>query len=520
MNQNEDARLLAGVGTIETQQPAEDGLKERVGGYRGKPRLKAVLRDQLLMRVLDVEKLIEADHPARGIWEIVGRLDMSGFEKQIKAIEGQPGQSRIDPRVLTALWIYGNSQGVGSARELSRMCEYEPGCQWLTGMEPVNYHTLADFRVDNKIALDELFVQVLGLLSAEGLIELKQVTQDGTKIRANAGTDTFRREERLRQHLELARQQVEQLSDPHCEELSQRVAKARQRAIREKRQRLELALEELKKLQENKQSSEKEYTRVSLTDPEARQMKQSDGGFAPSYNVQVSTDVAHGIVVALGVTQAGNDMDQLITGVKQVQQNLGSQPAQLITDAGYVSDGNVEAIEERGIELIAPVPEKNPEASLRKRGVSREFYPDAFDYDAATNSYRCPAGKRLKLRQSRKYPGRIEHNYRARPADCRACPFQDQCCGKSRVRLIVRSEPSPKVAAFRRRMDTVEAQQIYRKRAEVAEFVNAWLKDKIGLRQFHVRGRIKVLSEVLWAILTYNIQQWMRLCWKAQLHSI
>ena len=509
--------LLTGVGTIQTEQPTSPAGAEAGEPGRGRPRLKPVLRDQLLMRVIDVEKLIEGDHPARGIWEIVGRLDMSGFEKEIQAVEGHAGQSRIDPRVLTALWIYGNSQGVGAARELSRMCEYEPGCQWLTGMEPVNYHTLADFRVDHKAALDELFVQVLGLLSAEGLIELKQVTQDGTKIRANAGTDTFRREERLRHHLELARQQVEQLSDPHSEELSQRVARARQRAMREKRERLELAVEELNKLQGRKKGSDKEKARVSLSDPEARQMKQSDGGFAPSYNVQVSTDAAHGIVVAVGLTQAGNDMEQLIDAVTQVQQNLGTHPSQVIADGGYVSDANVEAVEEKGIELIAPVLDKNPEASLQQRGITPGFYPSAFSYDAATNSYQCPAGKRLKLRQSRKYPGRIEHNYRARPADCRECPFQNQCCGTSRVRLIVRSEASPAVAKFRHRMQTAEARQIYRKRAPVAEFVNAWLKDKIGLRQFHVRGVRKVFTEALWAVLTYNIQQWMRLSWRPQL---
>jgi len=513
MSSNEN-ELLAGVGTIRTEQPRST-LVEGPGRV-SVPRLKPVVRNQLTMRICDVEKLIEGEHPARAIWELVGRLDMSNFEKDIRAVEGHAGQSRLDPRLLTALWIYGNSQGVGSARELSRMCEYEPGCQWLTGMEVVNYHTLADFRVDYKAALDGLFVQVLGVLSAEGLIELKQVTQDGTKIRANAGSDTFRREPRLRHHLELARQQVEQLSDPNSEEWSVRVAKARQRAAREKRQRLQQAVEELQKWQDQKRESEKAEVRVSTTDPEARQMKQSDGGFAPSYNVQVSTDTANAIVVAVGVTQAGNDMDQLIPAVKRIEKNVNRIPAEMITDAGYVSNGNVDAIEQQSVQLIAPVPENNPEASFQRRGVARQFYTDAFTYNSDSNSYRCPAGRQLKLRQTRKYPGRIEHLYRARPAECRDCPFHDDCCGKSRVRSIVRSEPSPAVAAFRTRMQTPEAQNTYRKRASVAEFVNAWIKEKIGLRQFHVRGQTKVLAEVLWAVLTYNIQQWIRLAWRTQ----
>lgn len=233
----------------------------------------------------------------------------------------------------------------------------------------------------------------------------------------------------------------------------------------------------------------------------------------------MSTDVAHGIVVAVAVTQAGNDMDQLTGNMEQIHHNLESRPAQVLADAGYVSDANVEAMEHEGIELIAPVPETNPEGSFQKRGLSREFYPEAFTYDAVTNSYWCPAGKQLKLRQRRKYRGRIQHSYRARPAECRQCPFQQQCCGKSWVRWIVRSEPSAAVAAFRRRMKTPEAQNLYRKRAGVAEFVNAWVKDKIGLRQFHVRGRTKVLAEVLWAVLTYNIQQWIRLSWRPKLQE-
>jgi hypothetical protein len=104
-------------------------------------------------------------------------------------------------------------------------------------------------------------------------------------VKANAAVGTFRREERLQQHLELARKQVEQLSDPDSEELSQRVAKARQRAAKEKKERLELALQELEKLRKEKEPKDRAETRVSTSDPEARKTKQNDGGYAPSYNV-------------------------------------------------------------------------------------------------------------------------------------------------------------------------------------------------------------------------------------------
>lgn len=99
-----------------------------------------------------------------------------------RAVEG--GRPAFDPQLLISLWVYAYSQGIGSAREVARRCEYDPAFQWLTGLLEVNYHTLADFRVDRHQELDERFTQVLASLGKEGLITLKQVMQDGTKIRA------------------------------------------------------------------------------------------------------------------------------------------------------------------------------------------------------------------------------------------------------------------------------------------------------------------------------------------------
>src|SRR6185295_20105518 len=104
---------------------------------------------------IDIEKFIGPDHPARGIWAMVEQLDWSALEEKIRSVEGHAGQSSLDPRLLMALWIYSYSEGVSSARELSRMCGYEPGCQWLTGLQAVNHHTLSDFRVEHKRELDE-----------------------------------------------------------------------------------------------------------------------------------------------------------------------------------------------------------------------------------------------------------------------------------------------------------------------------------------------------------------------------
>ncbi len=481
-------------------------------------RVKPIDRSQSFWGAIDIEKLIDKDHPARGIWAMVCRLDLRRIEEKIKAVEGRAGQSTFDPRLLMALWIYGYSEGIGSARELSRMCEYEPGCQWLTGMQPVNHHALSDFRVEHKDELDGIFVQVLGLLSAEGFVEMKRIAHDGTKIKAQAASSSFRREDRIREHLDLARQQVEAMASPDSEELSQRAIQARNRANRDKQQRLEEAIKELERLQQARAASEKNQVRISETDPEARVMKQADGGFAPSYNVQISTDAANGIIVGVDITQAGNDCDQLVNALDRVKANTGLTPEQVLVDGGYtMKNTNIEAMAERGIDLNGPVVENNSEASFKQRGIQPEFYPDKFRHDETADTLICPADKTLKLRQTRQCEGRIEYTYRASSTDCQQCAFRDQCCPKAFPRMVLRRQDSPAVAAFKAKMQSDDAKQLYRSRAQIAEFPNAWIKDKLGLRQFRLRGRQKVRAEAVWACLTYNIQQWLRFSWRRHL---
>jgi transposase len=196
------------MGTEEQQAP--EGVNKEL-------RLKRVNRQQMILRAVDVEKLIEAEHPARAIWELVGRLDLSAFRAEIEVVEGEAGRPAYDPRLLISLWICAYSEGVSSAREVARRCEYHPAYQWLTGCEGVNHHSLSDFRVEHQAALDELFAQVLGVLSSEGLIMLERVMHDGTKVKAQASGKSFRREKTLRDHLEQARQRVRAMGDPRQE---------------------------------------------------------------------------------------------------------------------------------------------------------------------------------------------------------------------------------------------------------------------------------------------------------------
>lgn len=471
------------------------------------PRLKTVDRSQTIFQMVDVERLIEPEHPARAIWEFVNRLDLGSFHAPIQSVEGSAGRPAWDPRVLVSLWVYALSRGISSARELSRRCCFEPAFQWLAALGEINHHTLADFRSVYDTELSELFVQVLGLLSAEGLLTMERVMHDGTKIKALASKGSFRKEQWLQQHMKAAREQVQALKDWQSEETAGQQA-ARQRAARERQEKVEQALEELKKLQDQRGTSE---VRVSHTDPQARVMKQSDGGYAPAYNVQLSVDAANKVIVAATATQSGNDFGQLVPAMDEVTRNTGSTPDQVVADAGFTTRSNIKEMAARNIDFYGSVKDTGSVLTSAPEGFSSK----AFVYDPQDNTYRCPVGTNLKHIKSRKKTGALEHTYAADSRACQACPFQQQCCGREddKPRSLTRVEDPSEVVAFRNKMETNEARNVYRQRSEVAEFPNAWIKQKIGLRQFRLRGLLKVQTEVLWACLTYNIQQWIRLVW-------
>ena len=391
-------------------------------------------------------------------------------------------------------------------------CEYDPAFQWLTGLDEVNYHTLADFRVERQKELDELFTQVLAALSKEGLITLEQVMQDGTKIKAQASTRSFQREGTIRGHLQRARQRVAEMGDPRNEETRPKAKQAQVRARREQQARLESALEELQKLQARKpEEKAKSETRVSTSDPQARVMHHSDGGLSLSYNAQISTDAAHGLIVGVAVTQEANDSGQLVPAVNRVEERLKKKPRQVAADGGYTTRDNIEQMAEREIDFLGSMRWENVPSGVT---IPNRLPPSAFAYDQERNCFICPEGKTLGYQgRHTKTKSFTYYRYEAEWRDCQNCARKPECCAdnEKRGRSVARLVESPAVALFRKKMATQQAQEQYRRRGKVVEFCHAWIKSKLGLRQFHVRGLVKVQMKMLWACLTYNLQHWIRL---------
>jgi transposase len=413
----------------------------------GKPRLRVPIRDQMKLETASLDDLLEPDHPARFIWAGVARLDLGLWLGEIKAVEHGPGRDAIDPRVLVALWVYAVTKGIGSAREIARLCSESLPFRWLCGDEPINHHTLADFRSKGGGKWDNLLTQIVGSLMHAGLVSLERVAQDGMKVRANAGKSSFRRASTLKGCLEEARNQVEAVNASADEDEkgpTPRQAAARKRAAREKLQRLEEALRQCEEMQEQREATaersgrQAKEPRASTTDPMARNMKFPDNGYRPGVNIQFGTDTGSRVITGVDVTDAGNDGGELPPMLDQLNDRYGRVPPEAVVDGGFATVATIEQAAERGCTVYAPV--KN------------------------------------------------EEKQRAKGKDPYAPKKRD-------------SEP---VAQWRARMATEEAKAIYKLRCQVAEWVNARCRNW-GLWMMPVRGRTACRNVALLYAITHNL---------------
>jgi transposase len=408
-------------------------------------------RGQLRWDMVDLESQLALDHRARVVWAYVRGLDLSAFYARIRAREGEPGRPPPDPKVLLALWLYASLEGVGSARQLDRLCERDIAYRWLCGGVPVNYHGLSDFRFDHADLLDQLLSESLTALVAEGVVALDEIAIDGTKVKASAGKGSFRGEETLAALEEVTRRRVARLkaegkNDPGASE-KRRLA-AQQRAAEDIARRAGEARRTFEKLRAEKEARVKRHKkeeakkgklRVSLTDPEARMMRFADGAMRAGYNIQLAVAPASGLILAAQATDRRNDSGLAVPLLEQIKRRLRELPKRLLVDTSYATREDIPALAAQQIDVYTPVPPDNPEItpeSQRKRAWRRRHEPDA-------------------------------------------------------------------IKAWRKRMERDAGKAIYRRRTRI-ETINGILKGR-GLGIMRVRSMAKVTSVVLLQVLAHNL---------------
>lgn len=412
---------------------------------RPPPRLRQADR-QRLIRTMPVEGLIDSDHQARLVWDFCLGLDLSPLYEAVGSRQGGPGHPAIDPRIHVALWLYATLEGVGSARALARLCADHAAFRWIAGGVSVNHHSLADFRTGHVEWLDALLTHSVAVLREQDLADLNRVAQDGMRVRACAGAASFHRRQTLEEHLAEAREQVARLKEEMDDDPSapsRRHAAARERAARERQERIERALARLPEMEAKKKADERHKARASSTDPDATVMKMADGGYRPAYNVHYAADCDSQVIVGVEVITAGSDMGRLAGMLDQIHGRFDARPGEVLADGGFASLGDIEAAQAapHGATVYAPVPKP-------------------------------------------KDPGRDRHE--PLPGD------------------------SPSVGAWRQRMKTPEAKEIYKRRASTAECVNAQARNR-GLIRLLVRGLEKVRAVALWFAVAHNLACGIRL---------
>jgi len=349
-------------------------------------------RAQLRWDMVDLESQLAPEHRARVVWAFVASLDLSELYASIRSREGEPGRPPPDPKIFLALWLFATLEGVGSARQLDRLCERDVAYRWLCGGVAMNYHGLSDFRFDHAGVLDRLLTESLTALLAEGVVKAEEIAIDGTKVRASAGRGSFRREAKLTALEDLARQRVAQLkaeahSDPAAGEKRRQAARQRgaediaRRAAEARAALAKLRAEKAERAKRHKKAEAKKgEPRVSLSDPEARLMRFPDGAVRAGYNIQLAVAPGSGIILAAQTTDRRNDAGLAGAMLEQVTRRLGIQPQRVLVDTHYATRKDIAELAGRQVDVYTPLPPDKTNASpesQRKRAWQRRGEPEA-----------------------------------------------------------------------------------------------------------------------------------------------
>jgi transposase len=361
----------------------------------GEARVIRADRSQLQWDLLDLEGLLPADHRARIVWSFVESLDLSPLYDSIKSREGEAGRPCADPAVLLALWLYATVEGIGSARQLERLAQRDIAYRWLAGNVPLNYHGLADFRVERVEVLDRLLTQSVTALIGEGLVSLADIAVDGTKVRASASKKSFKKSDKLLEieaavERRLAALKAELANDPAAS--SRRSQAARERAAREVKERAARARQALDRLAAERKQREKTHKKdeakksepkASLSDPDAHYMRFPDGAVRPGYNAQIAAAAGEGVIVSMDMTDRRNDAGLAIGMVDDIARRYGRTPDNLLVDTGYATSDNIVALAQHAagpVTVYAPPPSERDDvkpATLKRRNKKRAREPES-----------------------------------------------------------------------------------------------------------------------------------------------
>lgn len=508
-------------------------------------------REQMVLWPHRLEDALPADHPVRHVAYL---LNSEAFAETFAAWERhyvlREGKPPYHPWYLAGLYLYGMMNRIRSSRQLEAACYNRIDVIWLMEGQHPDHATIAGFVKKHEASLRQLFRDVLKVGIRAGLVKLDHVAVDGTKIEADAGRGSVRRESKIERWLSHLDEQVAALESEWTENESRESSlfgeeapwapsakgsdRTRLAALKKKRALLEQALQEIGRRRDESVSRKPPKAIASTTDPDCRSMKDKEGRSKPNYNAQVAVDVETSMIVATDVNDEPDDSGQLVPMVERTTANCEQSPRQVSADSAYNTGPDLATLEEQTITTYVPDSGKNSEAQLSGEPLDAatqaveasragqtltalqwQALPKdskgrvtkaAFTYDAASDEYRCPAGEQLihvaTSRDRKKWGEAIRRKYgpgKGNPV-CMGCPHASMCCENPvRGRTVTRDQYEDHRERQRARMASDVGRAVYRRRRETVEPRIGEIKQVYGFRRFLRRGRELVRTE--WSLV-------------------
>ncbi len=337
---------------------------------------------QMLVLFPDLREWVGEGHLAHQVSELVDGLELGAFYQPYEA-DGRRN-APYEPRMMVKILIYAYATGVFSSRKIARKLEEDVAFRMLAAGNFPQHRTICEFRRRHLKDFKKLFVQVVILGREMGMVRLGRLGIDGTKVRANASRRKAMSYGRMREQERQLREEIDGLleraqqqdgeedkrygEDRRGDELPQELRRREDRlaAIEAAKQRLEATQRAAddergrKPGQDRNPKGGRSYKRAygepeeksqsNFTDPESQIMKTSTEGFQQCYNAQVAVDGEHQIIVATEVSAKASDQGQMMGLLEEVEETFEEQPKQVLADAGYCNEGDLQALEARGVD--------------------------------------------------------------------------------------------------------------------------------------------------------------------------
>jgi transposase len=460
--------------------------------------VQGIHRHQIVMFPELLDDYIADDNPVRFIDAFVESLDLRALEFE-RAVPKETGRPPYNPGDLLKLYVYGYLNRIRSSRKLEAEAQRNVEVMWLLGKLAPDFKTIADFRRDNGEPIRAVCREFTLLCRSLGLYGGELVAIDGSKFKAvNSRERNF-----TKGKLKALRRQAEAKIERYLQELDENDAEETD-SKKLTREELQEKIEWLKKRKETcdeleQQIEESGESQISLTDPDARSMRLgSNRGTEVGYNVQISVDAKHKLVVDHEVTNECNDVSQLSCMAIRAKEVLGIESLEVVADGGYYNNEEIRNCTEQAI--VPYIPRTNSSKNKHAGLYSKED----FRYDAENDWYWCPAGEALwYIRCGTNKYGRRMRLYATNR--CKRCAVKHKCTRDKGGRRIERWEDEGLLEEMARRL-RAEPQKI-KQRKLIVEHPFGTIKRSMDQGYFLTRRLCNVRAEMSLTMLAYNIKR-------------